>query len=779
VRGPRDGMAEPPRDVGALRGERLEAFLAELAAAPGVAAAAQCLTDTFATAAQVPRVLLYVLEEGEAALRLLAGTPRSVHDDGSDPAVPQRIVRDEGVPQPLFAAALSLFPLAGDADASHSWPGATAGAWLALPLPQPQLSWSSAPAAPEVALARAGAGWRPVTPSHGERRGRVGLAPLGVAAIELRDPHDARALVDALLLAATLSGPIVSRGLAVEQYRETAERLDRQRDLLEALVDSLPDPVVLTPPGGWSAGRGVLVQNRRAARLFDADATRDADGPLDTTSRRAAVSANDAALGDALARDATRTARELALRDPASGAELLFELSDHDLRGASGGDGARLLVLRDVTALRGASAQLERQVQRARSAERDATRERDRLNRILDYVADPIVVTDSAGAVVESNRQAQRLLQGDSEGASDDAATVERREANLRAFTTFVRAMPATDGPRRQRLTLEHPATGNPLPVEVVAGVVQGVGGESPVVVSVLHDLTTHVENERLYEELKRFSAVLEARVRAATADLADQNERLQAQSTELEHANRLKSEFIASVSHELRTPINALIGYTALLRDRVYGDLTPKQEDGLRRIQTSAEHLLALINDILDLARIEAGKIAVSSERVAIGPLLRAATTQTEAQARAKGLEFHLELPPEPLVVRTDPEKFRQVLGNLLSNAIKFTSTGGVTVRASRFRERVRVDVIDTGIGIRPEDIDAIWEDFRQLDQSRTREYGGTGLGLSIVRKLGERLDAEVSVASEPDVGSVFTVTLPADDGEPDGPLPTTRPAA
>jgi signal transduction histidine kinase len=261
---------------------------------------------------------------------------------------------------------------------------------------------------------------------------------------------------------------------------------------------------------------------------------------------------------------------------------------------------------------------------------------------------------------------------------------------------------------------------------------------------------------------------VLEARVRAATADLAERNARLQWQSDELERASRLKSEFLASMSHELRTPINALIGYTALLRDRVYGELTPKQEDGLRRIHTSAEHLLALINDILDLARIEAGRMPVHLERTALAPLLRSATVQAEALARAKGLDFSLEVPSEPVAVHTDPEKLRQVLGNLLSNAVKFTAQGRVGVRAEREGDRVHIAVSDTGIGIRAEDLAVIWEEFRQLDQSRTREYGGTGLGLSIVRKLSERLGAEVTVESTPDVGSTFTVTMPAADAAP-----------
>jgi PAS domain S-box-containing protein len=753
-------MAETYRapGVAALRAERLEELLAALAAAPGVAAAASTLTDAFAGAVGARGVLLYLLEEEERALRLVARSAVG----GLDLA-PARVAQDDARAQPLFAAAASLFVLSTESGSPVE--GLPGGAWVLVPLPQPRLSWSSAPVDVAAAVRRAGDGWQALTPSHGERRGRVGLAPFGVAAVQLAagTDADATAAADALVTAATLAGPMLSRGVAVEQYREAAERIDRQRDLLSELIDSLPDPVLLTGAAARTIG-DVLVQNRRAKQLLEA-------GPEAGAEERRAADANAQALGTMLATPTTpgSVPRELSLVDPAGAGEQRFEVCDHELRRGEDREDARLVVLRDVTALRRAGEQLERQVERARLAEREATRERDRLDRILDYVADPIVVTDALGAVVESNQQAARLL-GEAGGRDADG----RKGDNRRAFTAFVRGM-GSGGVRRARLALVHPATGNPLPVEVVAGSVAGPTGEAPVVVSVLHDLTTQVENERLYEELKRFSAVLEARVRAATSDLAERNARLQWQSDELERASRLKSEFLASMSHELRTPINALIGYTALLRDRVYGDLTQKQEDGLRRIQTSAEHLLALINDILDLARIEAGRMPVHLERTQLAPLLRTATAPTEAQAHAKGLSFTLALPDEPVAVHTDPEKLRQVLGNLLSNALKFTAQGGITVRAERVGDRVRITVADTGIGIRAEDLALIWEDFRQLDQSRTREYGGTGLGLSIVRKLAERLGADVSVESAPEVGSTFSVTVPATDD----PLPAAPPAA
>jgi signal transduction histidine kinase len=336
---------------------------------------------------------------------------------------------------------------------------------------------------------------------------------------------------------------------------------------------------------------------------------------------------------------------------------------------------------------------------------------------------------------------------------------------NLEAFRAFVAEFTRSgEASRRGRLELAHPVSGKALPVEVVSGTVRGAPGEPAMVVSVFHDLATQVENERLYQELKRFSEVLEARVRAATADLADQNARLQWQSRELEKANRLKSEFLASMSHELRTPINALIGYTALMLDRVYGELTPKQEEGLRRAQAAAQHLLALINDILDLAKIEAGRMPVHLESVAVPAVVREVAVQVEPMARTKKLEFLTDVAPELPAVETDPTKLTQILLNLASNALKFTSAGRVTLRAAPADggQRVRFEVSDTGIGIRAEDLGVIWEDFRQLDQSRTREFGGTGLGLSIVKKLADRLGAEVGVASEVGVGSTFWVEVP-----------------
>ena len=360
------------------------------------------------------------------------------------------------------------------------------------------------------------------------------------------------------------------------------------------------------------------------------------------------------------------------------------------------------------------------------------------------------------------NDQAEQLFQ-----TSDPERRSRREIAAVRGndtkFTSFISEFALLDSDsRRERMSLMHPRVGLELPVEVVSGKVKNERGEPIAIVSVLHDLTKQVENERLYEALKQLNSELEQRIRAATADLAEQNARLQWQSQEVERANRLKSEFLASMSHELRTPINALIGYSALLLDGVLGDVNPRQQDALGRGRAAAEHLLALINDILDLAKIEAGKMPLHLEPVSLRDVTLEVTQQIEPMVRKKQLDFVIDVAPDCPAIHSDRTKIKQVLLNLLSNAVKFTNRGGVSVEARRAPAGVRIDVIDTGIGIRPSDLQAIWEDFRQVDQSRTREFGGTGLGLSITRKLLERLGGSVTVQSVYGEGSTFSVYLP-----------------
>jgi signal transduction histidine kinase len=215
-------------------------------------------------------------------------------------------------------------------------------------------------------------------------------------------------------------------------------------------------------------------------------------------------------------------------------------------------------------------------------------------------------------------------------------------------------------------------------------------------------------------------------------------------------------------MSHELRTPLNAVLGHTSLLLDRLFGDVTSQQVDSLERIRAAGQHLQALIDDILDLAKIEAGKMPLHLEEFLLTDVVTEVARQLEPMVHKKGLEATYRVEDEGLVVYTDRTKLRQILLNLLSNAVKFTHVGWVRLTATREDDMVRIAVSDSGIGIKHEHLDAIWEDFRQIDQSRTREFGGTGLGLSITRKLLERLGGGVQVESTYGVGTTFTAWLP-----------------
>ena len=284
--------------------------------------------------------------------------------------------------------------------------------------------------------------------------------------------------------------------------------------------------------------------------------------------------------------------------------------------------------------------------------------ERDRLNLVLENVADPILVTDERSNIILMNDQAEVLFQ-----VSEAEPRTRRELADVRGndtkFTSFISEFAMLDeDSRRERMTLIYPRSGTKLPVEVVSGKVKNERGEPIAVVSVLHDLTKQVENERLYDALKKLNSELERRIREATADLAEQNSRLQWQSQEVERANKLKSEFLASMSHELRTPINALIGYTALLLDGVLGEVNSRQRDALLRGRSAAEHLLALINDILDLAKIEAGKMPLHLEDVSLREVILEVTQQVEPMVRKKQLQFTIDIAPDCPPINIGPDE-------------------------------------------------------------------------------------------------------------------------
>jgi signal transduction histidine kinase len=202
-------------------------------------------------------------------------------------------------------------------------------------------------------------------------------------------------------------------------------------------------------------------------------------------------------------------------------------------------------------------------------------------------------------------------------------------------------------------------------------------------------------------------------------------------------------------------------------MRERIYGELSAQQEDSLSKVYSTSQHLLELINDILDLSKIEAGKMPVHLEEVPVGGLIAELSETIEPMVRKRGIQYSWEVPDGMPPLVTDRTKLKQILLNLLSNAIKFTHSGAVRVSAERApHDHLRIIVADSGIGIRPEHVELIFDDFRQIDQSRTREYGGTGLGLSITKKLLTLLGGVIAVESTFGEGSRFTVELPLTTG-------------
>jgi signal transduction histidine kinase len=235
----------------------------------------------------------------------------------------------------------------------------------------------------------------------------------------------------------------------------------------------------------------------------------------------------------------------------------------------------------------------------------------------------------------------------------------------------------------------------------------------------------------------------------------------IQQKSRELEVANRHKSEFLANMSHELRTPLNAIIGFSEVMLTDMFGQLNPKQREYQEDVLSSGQHLLTLINDILDLSKIEAGRMELEVTTFSLGGAIDNGLTIVRERASRHGITLQAIVPKDLPQIEADERKVKQILYNLLSNAAKFTPDGGrVHVRARAENGGVRVDVQDTGIGIAPEDQSRIFQEFQQVGRERSRE--GTGLGLTLSKRLVELHGGKIWVESALGKGSTFSFTLP-----------------
>jgi PAS domain S-box-containing protein len=606
--------------------------------------------------------------------------------------------------------------------------------------------------------------------SNGDYRGRLAASPLGngpLIAVPLRgNAPDAGGVGLLLLRGGTTITPDLKwlasvLGQKLEQARgrgsvaEEVKRLRRERSLFFTIINSVTDPILLTDTEGR-----LIVANARAEKLFAAS-EEESEG------RRRAVELNNMLFSAALSRTAVETeARELLLVDPSDGSDLLFEVLSTMVEDPREGT-LIVSVLRNITDLRRATEQIEENYQKLRVAEAAARAERDRLNLIIDSVADPIIVTDQSGATVMMNNPAEELFTLATDG---DAAAQRNVQANDAHFSSFISGLLLGEtGPgeiRRGEIGLVNPSTSEAIPVEAITGKVVSEGGELTAIVTILHDRREALERAQLYEQLKKASDELQIRVQAATAELATQNELLRRQAIELEQASRLKSQFLANMSHEFRTPLNAILGYTHMLLQGVAGELPPAVKRQLQRIDSNGRHLLTIINEILDITRIEAGKMPIQISEFDLNELVPEVMVELDPMISRSKLTVTPTLSPELPLVTSDRQKVKQIVVNLLSNALKFTHQGGIEIGVGFDAEArtASIAVNDTGIGIAPEHHEKIFEDFRQVDDSPSRQYGGTGLGLAICRRLATALGGKISLHSTVGHGSTFTLTIPVE---------------
>ena len=383
-----------------------------------------------------------------------------------------------------------------------------------------------------------------------------------------------------------------------------------------------------------------------------------------------------------------------------------------------------------------------------------------RYRRLLEAAPDGIVEVDGSGRIVLVNSQAERMFGYRREellGKSVEVLMPERfrgrHPAHRERYCAHSVIRPMGSGLDLRAVR----ADGTEFAVDINLSPFEGEAGG---VVCVIRDVT----DRRLAEEqIKSLNLILEQR----THDLAVINSELQIRNREVEKADRLKSNFLATMSHELRTPLNAIVGFADLLERRTAGPLTQKQERFVRHVKESSRHLLALIDDILDLSKIEAGRLDLKFESFSLSVAADEVLSTLRPLAAAKEIDLTTDL-GAGLTLHADHIRVKQVLYNLLSNAIKFTPPkGSVRLIARSNGPVIHISVVDTGIGIPPEEHEAIFETFHRHLTPTHQVCEGTGLGLSITRLLVEQHGGKVWVESEPGKGSQFHVSMPR-SGDP-----------
>jgi len=500
----------------------------------------------------------------------------------------------------------------------------------------------------------------------------------------------------------------VGREVAVRREAQTV--LQRSEERLQSFLDSAHDLVLSAAPDGsllytnpaWERTLGYAAVEAAGLRLSDVVAP----DQRDTVERAFAALLDAGGTGVLDVEFQTRDGRRVTCSGSAT------------VRSEEGRPVAVQAILRDVS--------------KERDAEAELAASRAKLAAVVESTGDSIWSVDREMRLVTFNTAFALALEARSgrEAAVGDLPEALFQSDNVTSYRDlYARAL---KGERFSELRSETMA-GQERLFEIFCHPITGTSGISGAVM---------------------FGKDVTRRVRAEEA--------LRMAKEEAEGANRAKSQFLANMSHELRTPLNSVIGFTNILLKNKAGTLGPRELGFLDRVLANGRHLLSLINEVLDLAKIEAGRMELEVEGVAIPKLVAETVAQLEGQAREKEVHLSSEAPEGLAEVETDVAKLRQVLINLVGNALKFSAGGKVTVRVlGSGTEVLGIAVEDSGVGIPPDRLDAIFEAFQQADGSTTREYGGTGLGLAISRSICQLLGYDLAVESEVDRGSTFTIRM------------------
>ncbi|HUE76726.1 MAG TPA: PAS domain-containing sensor histidine kinase [Longimicrobiales bacterium] len=404
---------------------------------------------------------------------------------------------------------------------------------------------------------------------------------------------------------------------------------------------------------------------------------------------------------------------------------------------------------RTVAAHAAASLHASELLDGVRRARQRATREATRLATVLDRLADGVILFDARGKPERVNPAAEALL-GERVEEVPLAEWPEFLGIRQPAYGPGAEPFPLLaplDGLRVDKYRFTARQSGGERYMAASAAPIRGQDGDVRGVAVVIRDVT----DEHEYAEILRHT----------NEELREQANLLERANDELTAATLAKDQFLAMMSHELRTPINAVIGYSDLLDIGVHGTLNPKQREMVTRVVETSRHLLGLINDVLDLTKVSAGRIDLNILPVAMKPVVLRAANQVAPLADSKGIEVRVEA-EEDVLLLADETRLAQVLINLAANAVKFTEQGSVVLHSEVDEATVSIHVTDTGSGIPPSELERVFEEFHQVDAGHARKAGGTGLGLAISRRLARLMGGDLQVESKVGEGTTFTLELP-----------------